>query len=122
MSLIYKTAELLVEDLQVESGIDAFGIEFFEDSLQSKDDGIELLTEKVQKIVENLLVNDLQGFFNMVYRLDVGEAIVREKLATCELSQASKEIAVLIIEREVRKVESRQKYSFKTEKDDPEAW
>ena len=72
--------------------------------------------------MENLLVNDLQGFFNMVYRLDVGEAIVREKLATCELSRASKEIAALIIKREVKKVESREKYSFKVENDDPEAW
>lgn len=109
LSLIQKTADLLSEDLQVETTLQGI-------------DQMKVLQSTVQKIVEDMLVNDLQGFFNMVYRLDVGEEQVRNKLATCELSQASDEIAVLIIEREMKKVASRQKYQSQEQTDDPEAW
>lgn len=76
-----------------------------------REDGAAALLEHVSKIVEEMMERNPGGFFNMLYIMDVDEQLIRNVLrGEEEETQPSVAIAQIIIEREWRKVESREKY------------
>ena len=65
---------------------------------------------KIMRVVENLMEKDFQQLINVLYRIDVSEAKLKEALALSTDNPASV-ITKMIIERELLKVEFRRKYS-----------
>ena len=50
-----------------------------------------------------LLKNDHSSLFNILYRIDVNETLVKEALDTVFLQEAAERIAELVIKRQVQK-------------------
>ena len=81
-----------------------FNLEIPEAEVGTKDEFLDLLT----KVVQHLLDSDFERLMNGLYRIDVDENRVKEAMA--HNTNVSREIALLIIERELQKVETRKKY------------
>ena len=60
------------------------------------------------KLVRHLLDNDFERLLNGLYRIDVSEEKVKVAMATTD--DVAENIALLIIEREMQKVATREKY------------
>ena len=63
----------------------------------------------IMRVVEELLSKDFSRLVNCLYRLDVSEEKLKEALAASNDNPASV-ITQMIIEREMQKVETREKY------------
>lgn len=57
--------------------------------------------------INHLLVNDFNRLVALLYRMDVSEAKIRSQLASRPDTDAARVIAALVIERELRKQQSR---------------
>lgn len=66
--------------------------------------------QRVLYIVEDLIARDFNMLVNTLYRIDVSESKLKEALASTKESP-SKVITAMIIARELKKVETRRKYS-----------
>ena len=73
-------------------------------------DDFSRLEEQLSNLISFLLDNDLQRLLNGLYRIDVDEQKFKEILAYEKPEKVSLSIARLIIERELKKVETRRKY------------
>jgi len=62
------------------------------------------------RIINYLLEKDFQRLLNGLYRIDVSEQKVNEVLNLSAPGFVAKEVAQLILERELQKVETRLKY------------
>ena len=60
------------------------------------------------KLIRHLLDNDFEKLINGLYRIDVSEEKVKQAMSS--EGDLAEEIALLIIERELQKVETRRKY------------
>ena len=69
-----------------------------------------LFLENLTRIINYLLEKDFQRLLNGLYRVDVSQAKVNQVLNESAPDNISKEIAELILERELQKVETRFKY------------
>ncbi|MEO5563247.1 MAG: hypothetical protein ABIR18_07430 [Chitinophagaceae bacterium] len=70
-----------------------------------------------------LIEKDFQKLVNLLYRMDVSETKLRDFLATNSREDAGALIAVLIIERELQKIKSRQQFSKRDDSiDESEKW
>ena len=81
-----------------------FNLEIPEAEVSSQDEFRKLLT----KVIQHLLDSDFERLMNGLYRIDVDENKVKLAMTT---DQVAENIALLIIERELQKVETRRKYS-----------
>lgn len=81
-----------------------FGIEE-----QNRPDYSQLLKE-LTRVITYLLDHDFQKLLNGLYIIDVSEKKVSEILETTSPDKIASEIAQLILERELQKVETRLKY------------
>ena len=70
----------------------------------------QLKIQLADKILD-LLKNDHTRLFNILYRIDVKEEFVNEALKTTFLNEAADNLAELIIQRQIQKIQSRQNYS-----------
>ena len=68
--------------------------------------------------INGLILNDFNGLVNLLYRLDIDEEQLREMLSKYPHDDAGYIIAQLIIDREIRKFETRK--SFKKDPGIPE--
>lgn len=73
----------------------------------SKTDSTEHLIEWLSVEIGLLIDRDFNAFLNMLYRIDVNERKVKEAFAGTD---PARHVALLIIEREKQKVETRAKY------------
>jgi len=64
--------------------------------------------EVLAKVIQHLLDNNFERLLNGLYRIDVDEEKVKQAMATGE--DVAGKIASLIIEREMQKVVTREKY------------
>ena len=64
--------------------------------------------ELLRKVISHLLDTDFERLLNGLYRIDVNEHKVKQALASN--TDIAGEIATLIIQRELQKIETRQKY------------
>jgi hypothetical protein len=73
--------------------------------------------------INQLIENDFQKLVNLLYRIDVNEARLREFLSQNADKEAGPEIADLIIERQLQKIKSRKEFQEKSNPiDDNEKW
>jgi hypothetical protein len=68
------------------------------------------LHEQIRLFVHNLLENDFEKLCSLMYRHDVRESAFAEALAKPTDHERSGHIATLVIERELKKMETRQAY------------
>ena len=80
-----------------------FNLEIPSAEVSSQDEFLKLLT----KVIRHLLDKDFERLMNGLYRIDVDENKVKRALTT---DNPAENIAQLIIERELQKVETRRKY------------
>lgn len=64
--------------------------------------------EMLSKFIRHLIDHDFERLLNGLYRIDVSEARVKQTFASKQ--DVAGEIATLIIERELQKVVTREKY------------
>jgi hypothetical protein len=81
-----------------------FNLDITSNEVTSADDFQNILT----KLIRHLLDHDFERLLNGLYRIDVSEEKV--KLAMASADNVAGQIAGLIIERELQKVATREKY------------
>jgi hypothetical protein len=75
---------------------------------QAEVQGVDEFHTLLKKVIGHLLDTDFERLMNGLYRIDVDEHKV--KLALASNADVAGEIATLIIQREIQKIETRQKY------------
>lgn len=65
------------------------------------------LTERVQYMIDN----DYKKLLTALYLLDIAEARFRKAMALPKIEYAARALAELILDREIEKMRSREKYS-----------
>ncbi len=68
------------------------------------------IRSRLSTLISNLLDSDLQGLLSLLYRIDVSEQKVKAILATANTGEMAEQIAALIIERQIQKINTRRKY------------
>ena len=61
--------------------------------------------------IGSMLDREFNKLLNLLYRVDIEESLVAEALRAEKPSEVASELARLVIDREMKKVESRKKYS-----------
>jgi len=61
--------------------------------------------------IGSMLDREFNKLLNLLYRVDIEESLVAEVLHAENPSEVASELARLVIDREMKKVESRKKYS-----------
>jgi len=97
---IDQVSELIIQDLNLESEKSIVEIKHLDE-----------LKEKLEKIVAYLLDNDFERLLNAMYRLDISEEKFKMALSGLSGNSISIDITELIIDREVKKLKTRAKYS-----------
>lgn len=82
-----------------------------EKMLPAKSSGLDELREKLIPIIEKMLQEDLPKLMNILYRIDVDEVLVRKALNTPFFEESARELANLILDRQIKKIEIRKRYS-----------
>ena len=81
-----------------------FNLEIPSSEVSSAEDFQQILT----RLIRHLLDNDFERLINGLYRIDVSEEKVKLAMATTD--DVAEQVALLIIEREMQKVTTREKY------------
>ena len=81
-----------------------FNLEIPAAEVSNQDEFLKILT----KVIRHLLDKDFERLLSGLYRIDVNENKVKLAMTTDNVAE---NIAMLIIERELQKVETRRKYS-----------
>lgn len=80
-----------------------FNLDIPQSEVSNQDEFLKLLT----RVIQQLLDTDFERLMNGLYRIDVDENKVKLAMTTNDVAE---NIALLIIERELQKVETRKKY------------
>ncbi len=70
----------------------------------------EEIRMKLKVVIEHLLEKDFERLLNAMYRLDIDESKFKQVLSGVYGNDVSGKLAEIIIERELRKVETRKQY------------
>jgi len=70
----------------------------------------EEIRNKLKGVIDHLLENDFERLLNAMYRLDIDESKFKQVLSGVYGNDVSGKLAEIIIERELRKVETRKRY------------
>lgn len=70
----------------------------------------DALKQKLTEHLVYLLVNDLEKLWGILYRIDVNEQKVKSLFSLNNPKEIAPQIADMIIERQMQKIESRKKY------------
>lgn len=71
---------------------------------------IEEIKRKLRTVIDQLLEKDFERLLNAMYRLDIDESKFKQVLSGMYGNDVSGKLAEIIIERELRKVETRKHY------------
>ncbi len=82
----------------------------------------DLLQQELAGFIEYLINTDFERLVQILYRTDVSESWLKKILHSKPAENTSIIIAKLIIKRELEKIESRKKYSNRSEADNHERW
>lgn len=81
------------------------------------------LYQQLVAYINQLVSGDFQKLVSILYRMDVSEQILRKALEENTDSDAGELIAELMINRQIQKIESRQKFNQRDDKiDENEKW
>ena len=78
--------------------------------------------EQLVRAIDELVVNDFDKLVRILYRVDVNEAKLRNLLHTHPEADAGRIIAELLLERELEKRDSRERFRQKPEDSGEERW
>jgi hypothetical protein len=70
----------------------------------------EEIRNKLKGVIDHLLENDFERLLNAMYRLDIDESKFKQVLSGVYGNDVSGKLAEIVIERELRKVETRKRY------------
>ena len=73
--------------------------------------GMEELKSYLENAISELLDKDFNKLLNALYRIDVSEQKVTEILHEVPQKEMAAKLAIIVIERQLQKVETRRKYS-----------
>jgi hypothetical protein len=76
----------------------------------------EKLHEQIRLFVKDLLIHDFEKLCSLMYRHDVRESAFSEALSLPDDDKRASMIATLVIERELKKMETRQAYKQEKQK------
>lgn len=93
-------SESIIQDFHLDSDNELVSIRHMDD-----------LRHKLEKIVAYLLDNDFERLLNAMYRLDIDEEKFKKAVSGTDGKNISREIAELIVSREIQKLKTRIKYS-----------
>ena len=82
----------------------------------------ENILEQLSDYLNHLILHDFAYLVQLLYRLDIPEPKIKESLSIKEGEDAGRIIAVLIIKRQLQKIESRKKYTPPADMDENERW
>jgi hypothetical protein len=80
------------------------------------------LKSKLTGAINELIVQDFSRLINVLYRLDISEEKLKSALLTNNNEQASDIIVALIIERQLQKIKTRQKFNSNDHFSDEDKW
>lgn len=83
---------------------------------------LQELKELLAKHVNHLLQTNFEQLVNLLYRIDVSEKNLKELLAQNPKQDAGDIIAVLIIERQLQKIKSREQFKTNDDFEGEEKW
>jgi len=87
-----------------EEAIQSAARQFDLDLPVGRNDWMNILTSAINE----LLITDFNKLISILYRLDVSEPRLRQRLASAPARDAATTIADMIVERQVQKIKSRQ--------------
>ena len=85
-------------------------------------DTVDLLRERVVYVVEYLMNNNFEQLLNLLYIMDVDEMKITAIINDPSILEPKFDIADVIIEREMKKVQTRIEYKQPKIDDDLECW
>jgi len=90
-------------------------LEKYEEPLAAEYESLsrETLEYRLTLFIKELLQNDFAKLTNMIYRHDVNEHKFNIALEEPTVDMQARAVALLVIERELQKIETRKKYSRK---------
>ncbi|MEO5782195.1 MAG: hypothetical protein ABIQ07_02930 [Ginsengibacter sp.] len=71
------------------------------------------LQQKLTAFINELILNDFQRLITILYRVDVDEKKLKRILIENAGTEAAEIIAILIIERQIQKIETRKQFGSK---------
>jgi hypothetical protein len=92
--------------------------EFNLPSVLDQPDFKKALAERINELIEN----DFMTLVNILYRIDVSQATLKETLNSQPRKDAGQLIADLIIERQAQKIESRNQFNSDLDINEEEKW
>lgn len=79
-------------------------------SLDPEDQNYQEILNQLTPLVNHLLDNDLQTLMQLLYRIDVSEEKFKQALAFSEPQEMGEKVARLILDRQLKKIETRRRY------------
>lgn len=98
-------------DLSICSSLIKSHFQLPDDELILLEDHFDELEKRLASIINNLLNNDMVRLMNAFYKIDLDERIFKEIITKSAPDQIATELAKEVIKREMKKVETRKKYS-----------
>jgi hypothetical protein len=83
---------------------------------------LQELKEMLAKHINHLLQTNFEQLVNLLYRIDVSEKNLKELLAKNPKQDAGDIIAVLIIERQLQKIKTREQFKKDADFEGEEKW
>ncbi|HHP7240472.1 MAG TPA: hypothetical protein ACFCUD_02310 [Cyclobacteriaceae bacterium] len=77
---------------------------------QDVDDPLKELEFELTRLVQNLLDTDFNRLINAMYRIDINQQVFQKIVNETYPDHISNELAKVIINREIEKVKTREKY------------
>jgi hypothetical protein len=90
---------------------DRFGLDKTPDDMVDERQQYEALKKLLSHRIEEMIDHEFDRFVNLLYRIDVNEAKVREALSEQPFSKGVEKVADMIIQRQLQKVATRRQYS-----------
>ncbi len=80
------------------------------------------LKEQLSAYINDMITNDFSGLVQLLYRVDVDEKILKDLLQQNPLTDAADTISAIIIERQIKKNETRKKIKPPENTSEDELW
>lgn len=80
------------------------------------------LKEQLSAFINDMITNDFSGLVQLLYRVDVDEKKLKDLLQQNQLTDAADTISALIIERQIKKNETRKKFKTPNDTTEDELW
>ena len=109
VDLIKATAQQIIKDFS------AFGYEInFSGNTET---AYQELTDQIMLLIQEMINRNYQGLMSVLYRIDVSEREINNKIMNCEPHEFAEKITEMVVEREFKKVITRWYFSNQENED-----